>query len=108
MPFVVEKEVKLDNLGEGWAGAYVVLSALSFRESEEIAELSVDASAPNAETNKKSFELITSLLEKKFIRGKAYDGKELVELKSTDIVDLPAGVVNDILKALAGTVSPNS
>ncbi len=108
MPFVVKKEVKLDHLGPGWEGAFVALNALSFRESEEIADLSVDANNPTADDNKKSFKVVSDLLEKKFLSGKAYNGTELVDLKATDLIDLPAGVVNDILKALAGTVSPNS
>jgi len=107
MAFIVEKEVKLDDLGPDWVGASIFLNALSFRETEELSNLSVDENDPNAEANKTSYAAVASLLERKFVRGKAFNGEGLVELKNSDLVDLPVEVVNNLLKTLAGTVSPN-
>ncbi len=111
MAFVVEKEVKLDDLGHGWEGASIFMNALSFRETEELASLSsdVDPQNPSAESNKSTYNAVSELLQRKFVRGRAYNGVELVELKASDVVDLPLEVVNNLVKALSGsgTVSPN-
>lgn len=107
MAFVIEKVVKLDDLGEGWKGAEIVLSSLSFRESEELASLEVDPNDPNAKGNRESFKTVIDLMGKKFVRGTAFNGEGLVPLESTDLADLPVEIVNLLIKALVGTVSPN-
>lgn len=107
MAFVVERELKLNDLGAGWEDAYVVMSSLSFREAEELSSLKADPENPESKENVDTVKVIGGLLSSKFIRGKAFDGKELVEMTGDDILDLPADVVGKIVSLLAGTISPN-
>jgi hypothetical protein len=102
MAFVVTKELKLDYLGQGWEQAYLKLSSLSFNEMREFAKLGAKLDKENPE-NDKNLDITLDLLQKHFISGKAWDGKELVELTPDDLGELPTDALTKGIQVLAGT-----
>jgi hypothetical protein len=73
MGFPVRKELKLDFLGEGWAGAYLAFSSLTFTETREFTKLSVPDAADGSQgkVDDASMDAIMGILTKHFLEGKA-------------------------------------
>lgn len=101
--FIVKKHLALDFLGEEWKGAFIDLSAATFNDATKIAALNKDEAAST-----ESSAQVVAFLQEHFLAGKAWDGKELVDLVATDLADLPVEVVNKAVEATVGTPSPNS
>lgn len=101
--FVSNQKVSLASVGEGWADAYLTFKGISFNESLDFADLSTDESNAKASADK-----VLSLLQAHFVDGKGWNGTELVDITSDDLGDLPVSAITESLKALAGTINPNS
>lgn len=103
MGFPVRKELKLDFLGEGWAGAYLAYSSLTFTETREFTKISIsgDDENPN-KVDDKSMDAIMDLLVKHFLEGKAFDGDDLVDIKPSELGDLPVDVITQSVELLVG------
>jgi hypothetical protein len=104
--FPIEKRLDLGFLGQGWQGAELVLSGLTFAETKEIANVGVDPDAPDA--NEKSTAFVSDFLGKHFLRGKAFNGTNLVDLTKEDLEELPIEVVNKAVELLSGNPDPKS
>lgn len=102
--FVVTKELKLDDLGEGWAGASIKFSGLSFKQAREFAKLTLDEKEPD---NDKNLDLLVKLLGEHFISGQGYNGTELVDLTAEDLPDLPTEVLTKAITLLSAGPDQN-
>lgn len=103
MPFPVKKTLKLDFLGEGWEGAYINFSGLTFKETRGFAAQKLneqDAEDPE------NVEFVLSLLKDHFLDGKGFNGTDLSDLTADDIEDLPVDVIGKSVELLAG--GPNA
>lgn len=107
MAFVVEKELKLNFLGDNWKEASITYNSLSYREMQDMATLQVN-DTPGSDENTKSFDKLATLIQDKFLKGTAWNGEALVELTKDDLLDLPAEVINKSIELLSGAVDPNS
>jgi hypothetical protein len=99
MPFPVRKEIKLDFLGEGWTGAYLAFSGLTFNETREFSKLNLGGENTDSESN---MDYVLELLQSHFLEGNAFDGDKLVDLKSSQLGDLPPDVVTKCIELLVG------
>lgn len=106
MPFVVKKTLKLDFLGEEWAGAELIFNAMSFRETRGLADVSVESDNPNSKNNKANFDAVAKILQEKFVSGTAWNGTAIVPIEGDEILDLPVEAINKSISTLVGT-SPN-
>lgn len=104
MAFPVEKKVDLAFLGTQWAGAELTFSALTFKETRELAGQNLD----NPDKVAENMSFVTKFLGDHFLQGKAWNGTQLVDIKATELEDLPVEVVNKAVEALTGQVSPKS
>lgn len=99
MPFPVRKELKLDFLGAGWAGAYLAFSSLTFTETRGFSKLKIDESNPDSEEN---MDFVLNLLSEHFLEGMGFNGDELVALAATDLPELPPDVITKSIELLVG------
>lgn len=90
MAFPVTKKLELDYLGEGWAGAYINFSGLSFKQARVFEKMTLDTENPE---NDKNLDLLLETLGEHLLSGKAWNGTELVDLKAEDLSDLPVEVL---------------
>ena len=107
MKFQVVKRLKLDFLGEGWEKAYIDFNALTIRETQEYAEFAGLSVKSSAKEQLKATDKMLELLDSKFIKGKAFDGKTLVDIKKEDLLELPTSVVSKAVTTMTGDLSPN-
>ena len=106
--FQVPMRIDLSFLGEGWKDCFLLFNAFSV--NDVLFKLAGrNLSAPgDAKVMKDSAGEILDLLKEKFIEGKGYDGKKIVEIVKEDIGDLPVQVIPKITELLGGVVSPNA
>lgn len=109
MQFVVKKRIELSFLGEGWEEAYAVFTPFTFNDNASLLKLrnlASGASIDPEEATKATGEIMT-LLRGKFIEGKGFDGKTLVNITKENLADLPMEIITRILQTLQGqTVIP--
>jgi len=79
--FVLTQTLKLDEF-EGWQGCYIKFNSPCMEDIER-AEFSVDDDTKVATEKQNKF------LEKFFVEGLGWNGKEKITLKAGDIVKLP-------------------
>lgn len=111
--FVVKKRISLDFLGEGWSEAYITFSPFSFNDNLELLKFRKEVIKVNAESEDKDIKALSDkmikLLQDKFIEGRGFDGKELVDIKKEDFGDLPQEVFEKVVGQLQGeSLSPKS
>lgn len=104
MGFLVKKKFDLAFLGDGWSGAYIIFSALTFKESRGFANQQFDEENPQNEAN---LNFVIELLQAHFIEGKAYNGNDLVDLSKDDLEELPVDVITQAVELLVGGPSSN-
>ena len=107
MAFPVEKKLDLSSFGEGWSGAFILYNALSFRETRALANFKLDSTDTSAKENLDALDKVMDILSTHFVSGKAWDGTALVDLKASDLAELPIQVTNDSISLLSGAPSPN-
>lgn len=103
--FVVRKKISLSFLGDGWADAYVEFSPFSFSDNDRIIELRkyrIDQMTENSKEAKKASDDLMAIIKDKFIAGKGYDGKELIDITKDNLNDLPMEVILKVLAELQG------
>lgn len=122
--FVVYKTLKLDFLGEGWQECYIKFNAvpydvfanirekynLDFSTQATTAEEAQAELANDPEKAEKANAFVIKFLTDYFVEGKGYDGTEVIDIKKSDIKDLPMSVVNKASDFLMEkeAISPNT
>lgn len=101
--FQVEKVLNLSFLGANWGTAELVFSGLTFAQAKELSKVDFDNS-----DNEESTAFVESFLKEHFIRGKAWNGTQLVDITPDDLSELPVEVVNKAAELLVGTPNPKS
>jgi hypothetical protein len=95
--FRVSKRVDLSFLGEGWKECFIEFNAPSYGEIKKILpEVEEGATAKNAEIG-------MEILEKLFLTGKGFDGKQKIEMTKDDLEELPIQVITKCLEAMQET-----
>lgn len=98
--FTLSKVIKLDRFGKQWEGAYLTFTAPTWAES---------LAANKVASPEEQVAQITKFLNDHFVEGKAPGDTELIELKVTDIPDLPAEVIVAVAQELGGgKLDPNT
>lgn len=100
MPFVVQRKLSLDYLGEGWAEAYILFSPLSYNDEVRLANARKDREkiiSGDHEALTKVSDFLKDLIKQKFIAGKGWDGSKLVDLTAEDVFEIPGGVVDRLI-----------
>lgn len=95
--FILPKVISLDRFGESWKGAYITFTAPTWAESVAFNKKAETADA---------IEELNKFLSTHFIGGKAPSEGSLVELKVTDIQELPAEVISAVAQELGGGALP--
>ena len=99
---VIKKRISLDSLGDEYQDSYLTFKSISIGEAENIAK-----DAEIATNDKKASVFICETLTEKFIEGKFFDGKELVDLSKEDVKDIDIATCITLFEILTGqTQSP--
>lgn len=112
--FVVKKRIELAHLGEGWEQAYLIFSPFSFADNETLIKFRGEAAAlQGGDANEKEIEKVTNrmlqLILGKFVEGKGFDGKTLIDITKENFAELPMEVFNLIVQQLQGEqLRPNA
>lgn len=91
--FPIARKLDLSDIGDDWKGSYVVLGEPTVKTIKTIAKLSGDTDDMLSELEK--------LLQDSFVSGKAWNGKELVELKKEDLENMPMSVYERLIDFLS-------
>ena len=104
MAFTINQVVDLSQFG--WDGCTITLQSLSYKEAQDLSAKYKGLDPNNDAAQAEVFDFIGT----KFVSGTAKDDKgEIVNLKVTDLPDLPIEVFMELVKALSGSsTSPNS
>ncbi len=94
--FVSIKTIKLDFLGEDWKDCYIKINSLTLGELTSLASFTKD------ETKAGIF--MVNLIKDKFMEGKGWDGKKIVDIKKDDIEDLPIDIFGGLYEQLMGNL----
>lgn len=101
MAFVIKQTV---DLSQWWDGCSIILSSLSTKEAQDLSTKFTSLDPEDEKTQAEVFDFIRT----KFISGTAENEKgEKVELKPSDLEDLPIEVYKLLVKNLAGSPDPN-
>ncbi len=109
--FVVRKKFLLDFVNDEWKekGAYLELSAFSVSDIKDKLSKLTGVEETSAESVTSALDSMISLLEEKFLGGKAVDEKgELVDLVKSDIRELPVEIISKAIGFLSQGVSKQS
>ncbi len=96
--FIAVRTVKLDFLepSDMWKDCYLQINSLTLGEIEKMASF-------KQEDSETAGKYLVKLIEDKFIGGKGWNGKEIVEIKKEDVKDLPVDVFEGLfVKLTAG------
>lgn len=97
--FKLLKVIKLDRFGKEWEGAYLSFTAPSWAEA---------VAATKAGTSEEKAEEVNRFLREHFVEGKAPGEAGLVDVKVTDIPELPGEVIATAMNELNGAkLDPN-
>lgn len=96
--FVLSRTLKLDEFGDEWKDCYIKLKEPTLNEVQKISNEVVNANT------EKQVEAVKVVLESSFIEGKAFNGKEIVDLKKTDLSDLPISIYMKLSDFLLGSL----
>lgn len=111
MTFVVRKRIDLSFMGEGWEQAYIILNPFTFEDNANL--LAFRSTAGNIPKNqqeaRKSADDLLELFLGKFIEGKGYDGKQLIDITKDNVIKLPMEIITHTLSVLQGAtaIPPN-
>lgn len=99
MAFPIKKRLDLNDLGVEWAGCYIDYAGLTFKESRSFSANQFDEANPESDKN---IEFVLELLTSHFLAGKGYNGSAVVDLKATDLEELPVDVITRSVETLVG------
>lgn len=94
--FGATSRVNLSFVGDDWKGAYVDVAVPTYDETETLAELRAEGNI--VETAK----AMMAYAEEHFVAGQAPVNGELVDLKASDLRNLPIHAVKKITDTLNG------
>ena len=93
---VIKKRISLDFLGDEHQDSYLTFKSIPMREYKEYIE------AAKGKDETKAVDFISDKISELFIEGKFFDGKELVVIEASDLVDLDIATTIQIFKILTG------
>jgi hypothetical protein len=98
MSFLLKRTYKLDDIAPEWKGAYLTLREPTFKQTQDISNLK------KGDSYLQLFSVVKELL----VDGRAYDGdkKELVEVTSENVEDLPMSVLKGAIGFLFSRTKP--
>lgn len=106
MAFTVVKKLDLSYLGEGWSGGtYLKFSGLTFAETRDFAQLSVEEGSADTQ---KSLDMVLGIVKQHFLEGMGFDGEKITQIEADDLESLPVDVITKSIELLAGTSDPKS
>ena len=89
--FVLTKKLDLSKLADSWKGCYIEFSDFSSKEVQAL----------SGEKNKdKAYEQTLEFIKTKFVSGKGFDGKKIIDMEKDDIDDLPMTILRGIVDFL--------
>lgn len=110
--FYLTKKLNLDFLGGLWKekGAYLEFHAFTIRDlKDKLPNLAQKVDPNDASSVSDSLGETLTLLEDKFVAGKAIDEKgELVDVSKEDLGDLPAEAIKRLIGFLSSTLEEES
>lgn len=98
--FVLTQTLKLDEF-EGWEGCYIKFNSCSMGDLQN-AGFSADGEA------KDNIEKQNKFLEKFFVEGFGWNGKDKIAMKAGDLKDLPLPIYLRAVSFLVEAVKPKS
>lgn len=102
MRLKITRRLSLAELGEGWQDCYIDFRPIAFKESQKLADLSVDENDP--ESIQKASSQAIDLLRDKFVSGRVVTDNGVEDMVADDIDDLPIDVLTQALSLLSGTL----
>jgi hypothetical protein len=91
MAYVLTRTLKLDDISNDWKGCYITMREPTVEETQMLSTVGTD---------KTSLDMTLELMGKLFISGKGYDGKGIIDIKGSDIDQLPVSVLGRIVDFL--------
>lgn len=108
MKFNIVKKLSLDFVGEGWEEAYLCFRPLTISEVKDRIPKFANIDTKDSESIQKGFEETMSLLQDKFIEGKALGENGLQAVTKKDLSDFPIDVMTRALNFLSQASSPKT
>lgn len=103
--FVVRKTFSLSFVADEWKEAYLIFNAFSVQDiKERLSKLSTVNQEDNSQVTK-GLDLMVTILEDKFVEGKAPTEGGLVDVKKEDIKDMPVEVIAKAVSFLSQGLS---
>lgn len=98
--FVLTSKLDLSELSPEWKDCYIELRDLTVGEIETL----IGAVAKTKDGSKEQIDALRAILEKCFVSGRGYNGKEVVDMAKEDIADLPLRIYRKSFDFLAARV----
>lgn len=105
--FAIPKKIDLTFVGEGWDGCYIVMRSLTAKDFKKVQALA-PADTNDVNQNTQAMDAMIDLLSEKFIKGRGFDGENVVDITREDVSDLPVEILTACLEQLAGKLDPKS
>lgn len=100
MAFVLKKRIELEKFGSDWKGCYLEFAMPSYKQVKDMQAVEGDDTA--------KIDAVLKLIADMFIGGKGFDGNGIVDIKATELDQLPASILTDCFIELSGQVNPKS
>lgn len=104
MAFDIFRTLDLGFLGKEWEGCYLKFSYLTANEAKDFSGLKIDKENPDPENVNALVDKALSVLESKFIEGKAVKGGKISDVTKEDIKELPVELLNKCVEVLVSAL----
>ena len=91
--FVLKRKLKFDEFSENWKGCYIEFREPTVEEIQRMAKI----------TDDNAVKVMTEMMGKCFISGKAFDGKEIVDLNKDSLINLPNSIFQEVTDFFTST-----
>lgn len=105
MAFVIRRKLDLSDSGEGWEGAYIIYTPLSFSQNKKLIDIQKyreKLKSGDIETVTKVNNMTFEIAKDGFVEGKGYDGEKLVDITKENLNELPDDMLTKLFKLITG------